>query len=301
MASDSPTVRLLRSGRAGGEYAIDSDAEAIVGQLEVADKAKLTTWLVDQRSQGVELPRITPEVVQLVATRQPLSADARVLRLMRYLVNSSSALGEQLFASRAPMMAWAECGHDTELFFLEDYLKELGWVKGAGLYGRETFAGTVTVDGYRQIADESAATTNQAFVAMWFDHSTDRAYSEGIETAVRDCGYTPLRIDRKEHINKIEDEIIAEIRRSRFVVADFTQGGEGARGGVYYEAGFAHGLGIPVILSCQRDCFKHLHFDTNHYNHIDWIEPEDLRLKLKNRILAVLGAGPTGMGSIASN
>jgi hypothetical protein len=34
--------------------------------------------------------------------------------------------------------------------------------------------------------------------------------------AIRDSGYEPMRIDRKEHINKIDDEIIAEIRRSCF-------------------------------------------------------------------------------------
>ena len=32
----------------------------------------------------------------------------------------------------------------------------------------------------------------------------------------------PVRIDQKERLNKIDDEIIAEIRRSRFLVADFT-------------------------------------------------------------------------------
>ena len=47
-------------------------------------------------------------------------------------------------------------------------------------------------------------------------------------------------------MDKIDDEIIGEIRRSRFLVADFTHGDKGARGSVYYEAGFAYGLGLPV-------------------------------------------------------
>ena len=105
-------------------------------------------------------------------------------------------------------------------------------------------------------------------------------------------GLRPLRIDQKEHINKIDDEIIAEIRRSRFLVADFTHGNEGARGGVYYEAGFAHGLGIPAIFTCRDDAVSKLHFDTNHYNHIVWATPEELREKLRNRILAAIGEGP---------
>ena len=118
------------------------------------------------------------------------------------------------------------------------------------------------------------------------------AYEDGIEAGIRDAGFSPLRIDRKDHINKIEDEIIAEIRRSRFVVADFSQGDDGARGGVYYEAGFAHGLDLPVIFTCHEKSLKDLHFDTAHYSHIVWADHAELREKLKNRILAVIGQGP---------
>ncbi len=118
------------------------------------------------------------------------------------------------------------------------------------------------------------------------------AFKAGIEPAITEAGYKPLRIDQKEHVNKIVDEIIAEIRRSRFLVADFTHGDDGARGGVYYEAGFAHGLDLPVIFTCIEDAVETLHFDTAHYNHIVWTTPEELGEKLKKRILAVIGEGP---------
>ena len=113
----------------------------------------------------------------------------------------------------------------------------------------------ITVLGYQHAAEQSAnKDLSQCFVAMWFDESMKQAYEEGIEKAVEACGYKPLRIDQKQHLNKIDDEIIAEIRRSRFVVADFTHDAtKGVRGGVYYEAGFAHALGLPVIFSCKKD------------------------------------------------
>ena len=148
--------------------------------------------------------------------------------------------------------------------------------------------------------DTKAVNSEQAFVAMWFDESVDEAYEKGIEPAIRDAGYRPLRIDKKEHNNKIDDEIIREIRRSRFVVCDFTcgfveHGGERTdfpRGGVYYEAGFAQGLGIPVIWMCRADHIEHVHFDTRQFNHLVWEKPEDLKTKLQNRIGAVIGDGP---------
>ena len=102
-----------------------------------------------------------------------------------------------------------------------------------------------------------------------------------------------MRIDQKADVVKIDDEIIAEMRRSRFLVADFTQGKtDGARGGVYFEAGFALGLGIPVIYTCREDAIDKIHFDTRQYHHTTWKDPEDLRDKLEKRILALIGEGP---------
>src|SRR5205085_48812 len=110
-------------------------------------------------------------------------------------------------------------------------------------------------------AETGGAPTIQAFVAMWFSNPTEAIYEDAIAPAIVAAGFKPFRIDKKEHTNKIDDEIIAEIRRSRFVVADFTCGlfeanGEirsEPRGGVYYEAGFAQGLRTPVIWTVRSD------------------------------------------------
>ena len=122
------------------------------------------------------------------------------------------------------------------------------------------------------------------FIAMWFDPSLGDAYSLGIEPAVRDCGFKAIRIDRKEHNNQITDEIMAEIRNAEFLVADFT----GHRAGVYYEAGFARGLGREVIYCCREESFKERHFDTSVINHIVWSNEADLRKKLTDRIRATI-------------
>ena len=136
---------------------------------------------------------------------------------------------------------------------------------------------------------------------MWFDDSLIEAWEKGFEPAITDAGYKPVRIDQIEHIDRIDDRIIAEIRRSRFVVADFTHRifddnyppeACGARGGVYYEAGYAHGLGIDVIFTCRNDLIDLVHFDTQQYNHIVWEAPDDLRAALTTRIAAVIGDGP---------
>lgn len=62
--------------------------------------------------------------------------------------------------------------------------------------------------------------------------------------------------------------------------------------GVYFEAGFALGLKLPVIWTCKNDHMKDMHFDTRQYNTIDWKDVPDLRKRLQERIEALLGKGP---------
>jgi hypothetical protein len=101
---------------------------------------------------------------------------------------------------------------------------------------------------------------------MSFTEEMLQVYKEGIEPAIRQAGFAPMLIKNKEHINKIDDEIIAEIRRSAFLIADFT----GHRQNVYFETGFAIGLARQVVWTCQKDQIKDLHFDIRQYNCIDW-------------------------------
>ena len=80
---------------------------------------------------------------------------------------------------------------------------------------------------------------------MWLSEELNEAYENGIRAGIKDAGFTPFRVDKREHNDKIDDLIVAQIRKSRFVVADFTScDKQGARGSVYFEAGFAIGLGI---------------------------------------------------------
>lgn len=150
--------------------------------------------------------------------------------------------------------------------------------------------GTLTVEGWDRLSKveqgRSPAGSKQAFVAMSFDPSLDIAFKEGMEKAIDTVGYKPLRIDLKEHNDKICDLIVAEIRKSKFLVADFTL----HKAGVYFEAGFALGLEIPVIWTCREDELGKTHFDTRQYNHVVWKDEQDLFEKLKRRIEATIPA-----------
>jgi len=121
--------------------------------------------------------------------------------------------------------------------------------------------------------------SHQVFVAMWFDAAMDEAF-EAIKGSCSKLGLFALRIDKKEYNNEISGEILFEISKSLFIVADVT----GQRHGVYFEAGYALGKGKPVIWSCRSDELGKVHFDTRQYNHIVWNTTEELSRKISDRI-----------------
>ena len=93
---------------------------------------------------------------------------------------------------------------------------------------------------------------------MWFDSDGSmNIVRDSIKRAIEDAGYLPVIIDEKEHNNQIVPEIFYEIKNSKFIVADLC----GHRNGVYYEAGYAKGLGKEVILTCRQSDFDKKHFD----------------------------------------
>ena len=299
------------SSRADGEYFITRTATAKLINCDERTKARLTTWLIDQRRLGKKIPEIGSNTLEEVKKRQSLSIPERADRLLKCIEREASSYpGEKFEFSTTginptfmEMLAWSESKINRqevskareEIKFFIDYLSERDWITPGRRDNSSMRASyKLTVKGYAHLDElgHKVTISSKAFVAMWFDESMEDVWERGIKLAIEESGYEPVRIDQKEHSNKIDDEIIAEIRRSCFIVADFTHGDDGARGGVYYEAGFAHGLNIPVIFTCREDVFEKIHFDTRQYNHIVWETPEKLRQRLTARIAAEIGDGP---------
>lgn len=301
-------ISLINSPRAGGAYRVVGTVVAVWSNYEEAHRAilrpKLTTWIVDQHREGVREPIINSDVLAIIEQRRPLGFSERIKRFFQMLIDQDYKISDHIriagvvdqdtLATTNRIASWIGAENDKEP---SAFLKILGDAKL--LEEGSNHKWNLTALGFERLEQEGigGANTNQVFVAMWFSTKMHAIYAEGIAPAVEELGYRPFRIDRKEHNNKIDDEIIAEIRRSRFMIADFTCGTfdvDGkkraeARGGVYYEAGFAQGLSMPLIWTVRADCIDHVHFDTRQFAHIVWNDAADLRTKLINRIRASIG------------
>jgi len=179
--------------------------------------------------------------------------------------------------------------NESELLFIIESMKDKGWIDAnikKILGGGFVFARYPIIKEEGWIEIEKTVKRNrkkQVFIAMKFK-DMDSIYN-AIYRAVEDAQFIPLRIDKKEHINQITNEIQYEISQSGLIVADVT----GQNQGVYFEAGYAIGLNIPVIWTCNEKEIKDIHFDTRQYNTILWNDENDLYEKLKNRIIAIMG------------
>jgi nucleoside 2-deoxyribosyltransferase len=135
----------------------------------------------------------------------------------------------------------------------------------------------------------------RVFVAMRIgDSETDAVYAT-IAAAIRNTHGTPVRIDKIEHNDNIDDRIVKEILRADLLVADLTF----ARPSVYFEAGFAEGQGIPVIYTSRSDHFEpkqadalgneRIHFDLQMRNIIGWRNGinQGFRKRLERRLVMV--------------
>jgi hypothetical protein len=213
------------------------------------------------------VPSIVPKVLELIAAR--------------------SRPGEYVKLDELRTAARLDLSDPRQLPFLVEHLldRKLIHLRKASSGPKSSLRAEsecrLTVEGWNVASPVAAAgRSGVVFVAMYFDRTMDPAYDAISQSIESDCGLHALRVDREEHNDQITDRIMAGIRTAQFIVADVT----GQRQGVYFEAGFAMGLGRPVIWCCHESEIGKVHFDTRQFSHVVWSSPADLRTRLTDRI-----------------
>lgn len=218
----------------------------------------------------------------------PKTTQARRQRLLLYLHSLQGYDCQDILLRKSNIEVWGKCYY---LNFQEcnatlKHFEELGFIKFGKpdtTFKRDRIQFTHKgLDEIERLTREGSE-SNFGFVAMAFNEKS-MPIRASIKNAIEGAGYSPLIVDEvhNESDKTIPDKIFASIRQARFCVADFS----GHRNGVYFEAGFAVGLGIPVIYTCEKKEFEGAHFDIKQLQQIIYETPEELQEKLQAKIEA---------------
>ena len=130
-------------------------------------------------------------------------------------------------------------------------------------------------------------------MAMEYNRETLEDIVENVfREAVAQTGFELFVLRDHPKAGLIDDRLRVEIRAARFLIADLTHGNKGA----YWEAGYAEGLGKPVIYTWEKKVFEDStskpHFDANHHQTVLWDsgEAKTAARDLKATIRATLPA-----------
>jgi hypothetical protein len=291
-----------------------SDKEKAMFQMTLRNQWERTHHL-PKALDLEDLGRIVSEFKRMDALEM---MDDTLLKLEK----STGFVGEDIVLDVAHDYPYYNCYNKSELSSMVSFLDLEGLIDTENMVnGKKKIS--LRPKAYQRIREirKSNEDSRRCFVAMWFGDEMKEAYEKAIKPAIEfiedgetEPRFRAVKIDDVEHLNDINDEIIAQIRRSRFMVCDLT----GYRGGVYFEAGFAYGLGMDVIYTCRKDWTKaeplrngnkkkvewlfdskgskvHIqkegvHFDLDHRNRIEWTadELDTFKVELENRIKATI-------------
>ena len=267
-------------------------AEITIEALELIIKDELPVHLIQGyirycKKRKIKIPKITSMNVKSILNNSivPKNLPEKLNKFLLNIADDTTFGGEIIKYQPTYDYPYAFAKNEEEMEYLIEQLDEIGFIKIERHFNDSYFV-KVLSEGWKKVEElkTQIASSKQCFVAMAFDKELDEVYYKGIKKSIEDTGYKPYRIDREEHTDLIPFKMLSEIRKSRFVVADFTF----HKNGVYFEAGFAMGLNIPVIWICKRDNFDDTHFDIKQFNHIIYENIDDLYEKLKTRIEAII-------------
>jgi hypothetical protein len=243
-----------------------------------APKARLfllSAWVRQKYRSGEEPPLLLTtnfkEILDELPTYSPEERMERLLLVIGNMLKTPAATFE--IPDLSPADAWAVDGGEMKNY--------LNWMDGDGITEKPGggSARRLTRQGWKEfdrLSRRDRVNSRRAFVAMWFADEMDVPWTDGFKPAIEDAGFEAFRMKEDIHDERIDARLVAAIRESRFVVADVT----GGRNAVYYEGGFADGLGKQVIWTCRKGNEADMSFDTRQYLHIVWDDPTDLRRKL---------------------
>jgi len=126
--------------------------------------------------------------------------------------------------------------------------------------------------------------SNLVFVLSAFTPDMDPAF-HAIAAAAKAVGLRAERVKDVKGDYRITEQILVMIRQARLIVADLTND----RPNVYFELGFARGIGKKVVTILRSGTQPH--FDVYDWNYLEYIDSRPLEKDLLDRFRLELRGG----------
>jgi TIR domain len=125
---------------------------------------------------------------------------------------------------------------------------------------------------------------NFVFVVMSFDASMEPAY-DAVKAAAEVCGLVAKRVKDVPGDYRITDKMLGLIASARLIVVDLSL----ERPNVYFELGYARGLGKRVITILRKGSTAH--FDVRDWQYLEYVDSRPLEKDLADRFRYELQRG----------
>jgi len=276
-----------------GLFGLTGSAEALLpGLLTDRRKAAILSYVISRmQRRGPDTILLDSLLCQrIVETGVLPTPQEQAENLIRWLGTNLPGPGEPITISFAAHGAILGVQSESGFFFVVNGLITLGLLQGLQFPDGHSVNVTLSFVGWERFEQLRRGTPSgrKAFMAMDYGNQIlGRLVNEYFRVAVRETGFELRRLDDEAPAGLIDDRLRVEIQSSRFLIVDLTDGNAGA----YWEAGYAEGLGKPVIYTCAESKFEEAsHFDTNHHLHVLWNEndPDTAVTKLKITIRATI-------------
>ena len=269
-------------------YTIPESLKSYISLLEPVQRALLSHKLCTAELQEKEFLRITGDWLQNLRENTLPNPIVQVANMIRYIGDTVSQSGKAI--EQFPVNFHAIIGafnRDSAIrLVMELAERRLLTTDGLGTAVRVDSAGrphqeftniSLALDGWEQYEAEKRGqfSGNYGFIAMQFNDLHLEAFvRDVVKTAVKEgIGYDLVDIRDVSQAGLIDNIMRIRIRDAAFVLAELTHDNPGA----YWEAGYAEGLGKPVIYLCEQRKFaqQNTHFDTSHCTTVLWDRNND--------------------------
>lgn len=259
------------------EFAVDDRIlDAQDNKLAVA-RAVLSHQVRQATDAGRDWPELLEDwLIAFVANNPALPSIAQqASNVIRYVGDRIRLNGEEL--EDFPISFGSIVGSISRDFALKiaRQLQKQGYLEAELAGGFDSPHELIDVDltlaGWERYEAEQLGklSSQYGFLALKFgDAVLDPLVDKVMKPAVKSIGYDLLDMRDVSRAGVIDNLLRMQIRDAAFVLVDLTHDNSGA----YWEAGYAEGLGKPVLYICEKGKFEaaKTHFDTNHCTTILW-------------------------------